>query len=119
MASTGFTGGPYPLTPAEVQRRVTRKSPGAYALGKTDPKDSNFIVQYAGRSDDDVAGRLSQHANNKAYPEFKFGYFDSAKAAFERECAIYHDFGESKSLGNDVHPARPKNTNLVCPICGK
>ncbi len=45
---------------------------------------------------------------------FKFGYFPSAEAAFERECELYHDF---KPAGNRLHPDRPSRSSLECPRC--
>lgn len=110
MASTGLNG-PYSLTSSGVSDAVKQKSAGAYALGKTD--NGVFAVHYVGRSDDDVANRLQQHVS-KWYPDFKFGYFSSPKAAFEKECHLYHDFTPPD---NKVHPARPAGSNWSCPAC--
>jgi hypothetical protein len=48
------------------------------------------------------------------YKRFKYGYASSAKAAFEKECKLYHDF---EPRDNEVHPARPAGTNWECPRC--
>jgi len=111
MPSSGLSG-PFNLTSIGVSTNVTKKSPGAYALG-TVSADGTFNIAYVGRSDDDVAGRLQQHTP-EAYTHFKFDYFPSAKAAFEKECRLYHDF---KPRDNKVHPDRPKNANWSCPVC--
>lgn len=43
---------------------------------------------------------------------------EEAKAAFEKECALYHDFGGPQGqLDNEVHPARPEGTDWQCPRC--
>ena len=42
--------GPYTLNTETIDKTVTTKSPGNYALGKTDTKDDTFIVEYVGRS---------------------------------------------------------------------
>jgi hypothetical protein len=110
MASSGLSG-PFGLTSIGISNNVKIKSPGAYALGKT--INGTFHIHYVGRSDDDVAGRIQQHIP-KWYPEFKFGYFSTAKAAFEKECHLYHDFSPAD---NSVHPARPAGTYLACPRC--
>jgi hypothetical protein len=110
MATTGLSG-PYSLTADGVSASVTRKSPGAYALGET--KNGVFSVLYVGRSDTDVAGRLQQHVPSW-FPQFKFGYLSSPKSAFEKECHLYHDFPTTE---NKVHPARPSNANWSCPVC--
>ena len=121
MPSTGL-GKSYPLDTKKIDSVVTRKSAGAYVLGyiKTEKKNEKevktFIVQYVGRSDDDINGRLKKWVGSK-YPRFKFGYYGSPKAAFEKECNIYHDFGEKETLDNDRHPDRPDDANWKCPQC--
>jgi len=52
-----------------------------------------------------------------SYKEFKFSCASSPKAAFEKECKNYHDFGGSGSLDNKIHPDRPKNSSWQCPYC--
>jgi len=110
MPSTGLTG-PYALTVATIDGTLSPNRIGAYACGHT--TGDSFYVDYVGRSDDNVAGRLKQHVGK--YREFKYGYFNSAKAAFEKECSLYHDFTPSD---NTIHPARPANSSFRCPVCG-
>jgi hypothetical protein len=110
MLSSGLQG-PYSLTSTGIANSIPRKSAGTYALGKTE--NGVFAIYYVGRSDDDLAARLQQHAT-KWYPEFKFGYSENAKAAFEKECQLYHNFNPPD---NDLHPARPVGTYLSCPAC--
>lgn len=113
MASLNMNG-PYELTTSKVNSVVTRTSAGNYALGYVN-SDNVFIVKYVGRSDSDVAARLKQHVGE--YKSFKYSYASSPKAAFEKECINYHDFGESKKLDNSIHPDRPKGTYWTCPRC--
>ena len=116
MASTGL-GSPYVLTDTKIDSVVSKTSPGAYALGYV-KSDGTFVVLYVGRSDDDLNGRLHKWVGErKKYTHFKAAYYSSPKAAFEKECHLYHDFGGEKSLDNEVHPARPANTNWECPVC--
>ena len=114
MASLGMNG-PYKLDKDTIDAKVTRKSPGNYALGKKNEKGT-FLVGYVGRSDDDVNGRLKDWVGNTRRPLFKFSYATSAKAAFEKECNNYHDFDPP---GNTSHPARPVGSNWKCPRCRK
>ncbi len=109
MPSSGLKG-PYNLTTEVIDASVTLKSAGAYALGKT--KADGFYISYVGRSDDNVNKRLKDWV--KAYPEFKFEYCPSPKAAFEKECNLYHDF---EPPDNTIHPDRPDNSNWQCPRC--
>jgi hypothetical protein len=111
MANSGLRG-PFPLTHTGIDAQVTKVSPGAYALGKTE--DDKFKISYVGRADDDVAKRLGDHVP-KWYPQFKYEYYPSAKAAYEKECNLYHDFNPPD---NEIHPAAPKGTNHRCPRCG-
>ena len=120
MPSTGL-GKHYSLDNETVDSVVKKKSAGVYVLGhiKTEKKNKKevktFIVEYVGRADDDVNDRLKKWVGT--YPKFKFGYYTSPKAAFEKECSIYHDFGGKKILDNDIHPDRPKNKDWQCPRC--
>lgn len=109
MASTGLNG-PYPLTSGGVTVNVTKTAAGAYALGKT--VDGTFHVYYVGRSDSDVAARLRQHVGK--HQQFKFDYMSSPKAAFEKECRLYHDFSPPD---NRSHPDRPNGSGWRCPVC--
>jgi len=112
MPQTGLRG-PYALDSDTIDRIVTRTSAGAYALGKVE--DASFYVSYVGRSDDDINRRLKDWVGK--YSKFKFEYYDSPKAAFEKECSLYHDFGEKEKLDNDKHPQRPEDSNWKCPSC--
>ena len=110
MASTGLNG-PHPLTETTVDSIVTRTSPGAYALGRS--ANGSYYVSYVGRSDVDINARLKQHVGK--YAEFKYGYYPSPKAAFDKECNLYHDF---QPPDNQAHPARPQGSGWSCPRCG-
>jgi len=116
MASSGLNG-PHKLDSATIDRVVTKTSAGAYALGVVD-SSGTFSISYVGRSDTDVAKRLKDHASEAKYKQFKFDYFSSPKAAFEKECNLYHDFGGT-DLDNDIHPDRPANSGWKCPACKK
>ena len=113
MPQSGLRGS-YRLEKWTIDHQVTRTSPGAYALGRT--RNDVFEISYVGRSDDDVRGRLLQWIGS--YAEFKYEYYPSAKAAFEKECHLWHDFGgDLNKLDNERHPARPAGTTWQCPRC--
>ena len=105
--------GPYDLTNEEIDKQVTTTSPGNYALGRV--VDGTFYISYVGRSDTNLNSRLKEWVNN--YEKFKFSYATSPKAAFEKECRNYHDFGGAEKLDNKNHPQRPDDTNWRCPVC--
>jgi hypothetical protein len=109
MPETGLFG-PYEFTQGNIDQYLTTSGIGVYALDRS--KDGAFKVSYTGRSDDDLPGRLSDHLG-KGYQYFKYGYFKTAQAAFNRECRIYHDF---EPPDNKIHPARPESLNCDCPV---
>jgi hypothetical protein len=107
----------YELTNQKIDEVVTRTSPGNYALGYV--SNLTFHVRYVGRSDTDLNSRLKKWVNNSQYKRFKFSYATSPKAAFDKECKNYHDFGGDKGeLDNDEHPQRPEGADWKCPVCG-
>ena len=112
MASTGLNG-PYALTDDSIDKTVLSNKIGAYALGSVG-QDGTFYVSYVGRSDEDVNKRLHQHIGEN--PQFKFEYFPTVKANYEKECRLFHDFPNARNL---VHPKKPDNQAwLTCPIWG-
>lgn len=107
--------GPYDFHEKSIENEITRISAGNYALGRIN-KEEKFIVEYVGRSDNDVKERLKQHIGER-YTKFKYSYASSSKEAFDKECKNYHDFGGSSTLNNKIHPDRPENTNWKCQFC--
>jgi hypothetical protein len=111
MASTGLYG-PHQLNQQNINQYLAGKGPGVYVLDST--TDGNFKVDYVGRSDDDLPGRLKKWIG-EGYAYFKYGYYKTMKAAFEKECQIYHDFDPPDNI---IHPDAPNGTNYVCPVSG-
>ena len=109
MANSGLRG-PFPLTANGINDNVISTSAGAYALGRSE--DGMFYIDYVGRSDSDVNDRLHDHVGEN--PQFKYEYYSSSKAAFEKECRLYHDFEPPR---NKIHPDRPNSSNWKCPVC--
>ena len=107
---TGLLG-PYRLSFDGINGAVARRSAGVFVLGRTDP-NGNFQVKHVGRSDADVRGRLRECIGSDAL--FKFSFYGSAQAAFEKECELFHDFSPP---GNRIHPARTKGAKWECPRC--
>lgn len=108
MKKSGLIG-PYPLNFDSINEVITRPAPGAYALGFVDPA-GKFCVSHIGRSDTDVREKL--RSNIGAGSMFKYKTFDNCRAAFEKECQLFHDFSP-----RGLHPARPAGTKWECPFC--
>ena len=109
--------GPFSFTRENIDVLITLTKPGNYALGYVD-EDKIFRVQYVGRADTDVKARLKNHLGEK-YSAFKFSYATSSKAAYEKECQNFHDFGGPEGkLVNKIHQDLPDNSkNWKCPVC--
>jgi hypothetical protein len=117
MPETGLLIGPLRLSEDAVDHVVTGTLPGAFALGRM--RSGSFVVNYVGRSDANLRADLLAHARAGKYKLMRFDYCAGAEDAFARECAIYHDFGESRLLDNKAHPKPPEGGDLRCPKCGK
>lgn len=117
--------GPFPLTDEEVDKRVKKNMIGNYAYGYKEIQKGKrvFIVRYVGRSDNDLRQEIKmRHKTDAKFTDsdcqcFRFSYAENKKDAYEKECRNYHDFGESISLLNEVHPAKPEDDDIYhCPI---
>lgn len=71
--------GPYDYDIPTLNKEITDKKSGDYALGHLDLKKI-FIIEYVGRADSDVRGSLIEHMSSK-YQNFKFSYTISRKAS--------------------------------------
>jgi hypothetical protein len=110
MAQNGLRG-PFALTDEVIDQEVKGSQPGAYLL--EDSADLvNFRAVYVGRSDSDVNNQLHVHVGS--YKRFRYENCSSAQAAFEKECALYHDF---EPRDNPIHPQRPSGAKWKCPRC--
>jgi hypothetical protein len=112
-AQTGLFGS-HPLTTEGIDAAVVGVGPGAYALGRQD--GNTFYVDYVGRSDTDLKARLKNWTDTN-HTHFKYGFFDSPQLAFNKECSLFHDFGGTENLQNEIHPARPNGSGWKCARC--
>lgn len=110
VADNGLRG-PFALSDATIDREVTERSAGVYVLDEWETSNA-FQATYVGRSDTDVNNQL--HVYVGSYGRFKFEYYSSPKAAFDKECALYHDF---EPPDNIYHPTRPSASAWTCPRC--
>jgi hypothetical protein len=106
--------GPYSLTDDNIDKNVIKKSIGNYALGYLD-ENNEFIIQYVGRSDNDLNERLKNWVNKK-YKNFMFINQKTIVEAYVKECRDYHLFNPKD---NDIHPRKPDNSKdkFMCPFC--
>jgi hypothetical protein len=110
VKATGLRGN-FGLTHGDINANVTYRSPGVYAVGAA-TQDGLLAIRYVGRADEDINRCLHDHVGK--YEAFQFEYFQTALAAYYKECDLYHDFGPPD---NAVHPAKPILA-ASCPRCG-
>src|SRR5258707_1162102 len=108
--ATGLYGH-FNLTEAAIDGNVD-KSIGNYILGDAIQTDGTLTVKYVGRSDYDLNARLKNWIGQYSY--FQYGHFKTDAEAFNKECFLYHAFGESAKLDNAIHPAKPKGSTCTC-----
>jgi hypothetical protein len=114
MGMNAGLDGMHSLTSWAIDLKVRQHSGGAYALGITLLPNGEIPIKYVGRADYDLNNRLKQHASEGRYKYFAFIYCGSVIAAYDKDCELYHTFG---NLDNTVHPAKP-NASCKCPQCG-
>jgi hypothetical protein len=107
--------GPYDLTSRKIDEVVKPYVPGVFATGYT-RESGAFVVRYIGRADTDVRSELKAQESDET-ARFKWVEVSSARHGFEAQCRLYHEFGGSRILENEDHPARPAGTNWRCPMC--
>jgi hypothetical protein len=107
-----FGDGPYHLTPRALDSIVTRNAPGTFVLGQS--VGDEFLVDFVGSSETDVNARLQSHIGK--YRHFRFDYLPSGKAAFMRECELYHEYSPQD---NKDHPSAAPGCDWTCPHCGQ
>ena len=109
--------GSYPLDDEAIDERVSRTSPGYYALGYMDgpggvgSRRRGYLPQGAAPALDRVGIGV-----DSSYTRFAYSYAASAEAAFEKECRNYHDFGASHALDNQVHPVPTSGSSGDCLV---
>lgn len=110
--------GPHELTADKLDLLVEKK-PGNYALGTIDKPTGKMVVRVVGRADVDLNAKLRECLGNPKYKAFKYSYASDSKAAYEKECRNWHDFGGVVKLDCKTHPVAPEGSELKCPRCGK
>ena len=113
MAMETGLQGPYRLERKTIDEVIDKILPGAYAVGI--PDGERFNVRLVGRSDYDIGARIKEFLG--FYPQFAFAYFDTARAAFEKECQLFHDYAPF-ALDSRLHPSRRAYSSWRCPRCG-
>jgi len=97
------------LEPSLVRTLIRQRHAGTYVLYRRGKP------VYVGRSDYDLATRLTTHARCGRAHYFGFNLHPDADRAYDMECALFHSLRAITS--NRVHPASPKGWRRRCFIC--
>ena len=101
--------GPYSID--DISIIVDAGYTGVYILSTDDEH-----VDYVGRSDTDLAKRISNSVREgSGYRFFWFEYSSSPKNAYLSECKLYHKY---MPTDNTNHPAVPPGNYWRCPFAG-
>ncbi len=112
--------GPFGLTAENVSN--IKEKPGVYVLGY----HSENYGAYVGRSDISLRERMKDHLpeyeknscmRRLSVDRFWIEYTESALAAYNQECQIYHKHGSGYTC-NSIHPSK-SNPQWTCPVCGE
>ena len=117
MASLEMSG-PFDFTREKIDLLVEPGKPGNYALGRYDEATRKIIVKFVGRADEDLNSALKGQLRLIQYKAFKYSFADDSKAAYEKECRNWHDFGGKVKLDCKFHPKAPEGSDWKCPRCG-
>jgi hypothetical protein len=90
--------GPYDYDVATLEKMIIDTKSGNYALGYLD-SENNFIIEYVGKSDSDVRGRLKEHLPSE-HKMFKFCYAISRKVSYLKEVSEVRNYYKSKAYNN-------------------
>jgi hypothetical protein len=102
---------PYKLEPESIDKQIKKKSPGVYTLG-TMSERAQYLVAYAGRSEEDLRSDLKAWVGKSRRPLFTFEYASTPEEAFEKQCRYYHFF---QPPDNETHPQPPEGKKWPCP----
>ncbi len=103
------------FTEKQIDAIVEEGCIGVYELGGPSASEL-FHIAYVGRSDTCLKTRLRQQLLRRHEERFRFRYCADKKAAFDMECAVWHD--NPHLAKTQEHPDRPDGTNYHCPACG-
>lgn len=109
--------GPFDLKDGIIDRKVTAKAVGNFALGFVND-NGKFVVKVVGRSDGDLqgdlksarrryaGGLLSKILGRNSLDKFKFSIAGTAESAFQIERRAFKSFGGPEKLLNKQPPPR-------------
>lgn len=111
----------------KVSKAIGNYAFGYYKKNKKTQKNE-FIVQYVGRSDNNLHTEIIQQGLVKKidatgqpiHSHFKFNHVAITPVeAYIVECNHFHEHGGTQKLHNKIHPARPKGYTQAMLPCSK
>ena len=112
--------GPFQLSRSVIGAVVSDQRPAVFLLRRieTTPQYAHYRGRVGRtRRGESLAGTLARWSGAD-YRVFWFEHVDSDRAAFERECRLWHDLaGHAGKLDNAGHPAPDGTRAGHCPLC--
>ncbi len=103
----------YRLRPWLVRALIPPGHAGSYVLYVG--SGAGVQPRYNGRSDHDLAARLTTHARAERGEYFSYHVHRDAATAYLAECTAFHLRGDA--WANVIHPAAPRGAAAACPFC--
>ena len=102
--------------PFELGHAIFDDTYGVYLLvGVVENAPAKLVVIYVGRGH--FRRQLVRHAASGRARHFFVKQFPTAGRAFREECRLFHKYGGTQSLDNEVHPAVPAGSPINAPRC--
>lgn len=103
------------IVPAILRAHLRANALGVYVLGCYE--SGRLRVVYVGRSDSCLLTRLLGHEHREQATHVAWKETRNPRQAYHLECTYYHTHLDKRELLNERHPAAPKGSGLVCPVC--
>lgn len=103
--------GPYPLTWDFVNTAIVKRSAGVIALGEMAPNGRTFLPYRLERAEHDLKHVLFGLVAENTFQYFRCAYTESALAAYDMQCALFHAWAH---LPSNLHPVPPSGARLTC-----
>ena len=110
--------GPFQLADSVIDAVINNTGPAVFLLRRIEETpEYAYYRALVGCTGSDLAQTLKQWLDSD-YRVFCFEYVESADAAFEQQCTMWHDLdGPDGKLDNGRHPEPNNGQTIRCPVC--
>ena len=112
--------GPFQLSRGVIDAVVSDPRPAVFLLRRIEatPEYAHYCGRVGRTRRGESLGQALTRWVGSDYRVFWFEHTDSDRAAFERECRLWHELdGHAGTLDNAGHPGPDGNRGGHCPLC--